>query len=143
MESINFVLCIVYLILGLLNVIGLMKIEDSAVFGMTVGTLFLCISPLFDNKKIRVILYIIAASFIVGFQLISGSNELVKGVDNNTWMLLSLSVTFLANYLGKVKRDRLDIKNRGEDLKRKSSDIKLLEDEINKLKTQIDTMNKE
>lgn len=143
MESINFVLCIVYLILGLLNVIGLIKIEDSAVFAMTVGTLFLCISPLFDSKNIRVILYIIAASFIVGFQLISGSNELVKGVDNNTWMLLSLSVTFLANYLGKVKRDRLDIKNRGEDLKRKSSDIKLLKNEINRLKTQIDTMKKE
>ena len=143
MESINFVLCIVYLILGLLNIIGLMKIEDSAVFGMTVGTLFLCLSPLFDNKKIRVVLYIIAASFIVGFQLISGSNELVKGVDNNTWMLLSLSVTFLANYLGKVKRNRLDIKNRSEDLKRKSSDIKLLKDEINKLKSKISTMNKE
>ena len=52
MESINFVLCIVYLLLGIANMFGALSIEDSAIFGMTIGALFLCIAPLIKNKDV-------------------------------------------------------------------------------------------
>ena len=109
MESINFVLCIVYLLLGIANMFGALSIEDSAIFGMTIGALFLCIAPLIKNKNIRIIMYILSASFILGFPMINGANEYIQGVDSNTWLLLSLSVTFLANYIGVVSSKKIEI----------------------------------
>lgn len=134
MESINFVLCIVYLILGVLNILGFLTIEESYVFGMTVGALFLCIAPLFENKYIRVIAYIGAAIFILGFPMINKANEYIQGVDSNTWLLLSLSVTFLANYLGSVTSKRKELENREKKLKESLENIEFLKNEIKKIR---------
>lgn len=136
MENINFILCIIYLFLGILNIIGVITIEDSAIFGMTVGALFLCIAPLCDKKIFRVLFYIMAAGFIVGFQLIDGTNDIVKNIDNNTWLLLSLSITFLANYLSAIKSREFQIKSRDDEIKRRKNDIEILKNEISKLKSQ-------
>ncbi|MDK2585016.1 hypothetical protein QOZ83_04015 [Romboutsia sedimentorum] len=133
MESINFVLCIVYLALGIVNMFGVLKIEDSAVFGMTVGTLFLCIAPLVKNKKIRIIMYIVSAGFILGFPMINGSNKYIQGVDSNTWLLLSLSVTFLANYIGTISSKKIELENRQKELNQRLDDIETLKNEIKKL----------
>lgn len=134
MESINFVLCVVYLILGVLNAFGFLTIEDSSVFGMTVGALFLCIAPLIKNKKFRVSIYIGSAIFILGVPMINKANEYIKGVDSNTWMLLSLSVTFLANYVSKVSTKKLEVENREKELKERLDSIELLKNEIKKMR---------
>ena len=127
MENINFILCIVYLILTILNILEMVKIENSSVFGMTVGALFLCLAPLFDKKIIRVIFYIFASGFIVGFDLLKNANEIIKDVDGNTWLLLSLSVTFLANFLGKVNFDKINEEKRTEQLNKKLESIQELQ----------------
>lgn len=127
MENINFILCIVYLILTILNILEMVKIENSSVFGMTVGALFLCLAPLFDKKIIRVIFYIFASGFIVGFDLLKNANEIIKDVDGNTWLLLSLSVTFLANFLGKVNLDKINEEKRTEQLNKKLESIQELQ----------------
>ena len=137
MENINFILCILYLILGILNMFGIMIIDDISVFGMTVGTLFLCLAPLFNKKNIRVIYYILAAGFVVGFHYINGASRLIDGVDNNTWLLLSLSVTFLANFLGKVESDATNNKKTTEELNKKANDIKILKKQIEILESYI------
>lgn len=133
MENINFILCIVYLCLGILNLCGVLKIQDSSVFGMTLGALFLCIAPLVKNKKLRVAIYIVSAGFILGFPLIDGSNEYIQNVDSNTWMLLSLAVTFLANYIAKVESTKFELNNREKELNKKLADIKKLENQIKKM----------
>lgn len=134
MESINFVLCIIYLILGVLNILGFLTIEDSSVFGMTVGALFLCIAPLIKKKQIRVIMYIGSAFCILGFPMMNKSNEYIKGIDSNTWLLLSLAVTFLANYLGKVDLKKIEDENKEKELKERSVNIELLKKEIEKMR---------
>ena len=133
MESINFVLCIVYLLLGIANMFGALSIEDSAIFGMTIGALFLCIAPLIKNKNIRIIMYILSASFILVFPMINGANEYIQGVDSNTWLLLSLSVTFLANYIGVVSSKKIELEKKEKELNQRIEDLKILKSEIKKL----------
>ena len=133
MESINFVLCIVYLLLGIANMFGALSIEDSAIFGVTIGALFLCIAPLIKNKNIRIIMYILSASFILGFPMINGANEYIQGVDSNTWLLLSLSVTFLANYIGVVSSKKIELEKKEKELNQRIEDLKILKSEIKKL----------
>lgn len=133
MESINFVLCIVYLLLGIANMFGALSIEDSSIFGMTIGALFLCIAPLIKNKNIRIIMYILSARFILGFPMINGANEYIQGVDSNTWLLLSLSVTFLANYIGVVSSKKIELEKKEKELNQRIEDLKILKSEIKKL----------
>lgn len=133
MESINFVLCIVYLLLGIANMFGALNIEDSAIFGMTIGALFLCIAPLIKNKNIRISMYILSASFILGFPMINGENEYIQGVDSNTWLLLSLSVTFLANYIGVVSSKKIELEKKEKELNQRIEDLKIIKSEIKKL----------
>ncbi|PJI08666.1 MULTISPECIES: hypothetical protein [Clostridium] len=134
MENINFILCIIYLLLAVLNIIGVITITDSAIFGMTVGALFLCIAPLFNKKIFRILFYIMAAGFIVGFQLINEANKIVKNIDNNTWLLLSLSVTFLSNFLSTIKSRKFQLKSKSSEIKKRKDDIQTLKNEINKYK---------
>ena len=142
MENINFILCIVYLFLGVLNIMGVITIEDSAIFGMTIGALFLCIAPLCNKKTLRIMFYIMAAGFIVAFQLIDGTNDIVKNIDNNTWLLLSLSITFLANYLSSIKSREFQLKSRDNEAKRRKNDIQILKNEIINLKSQLNDKDK-
>ena len=134
MENINFILCIVYLIVTVLNIFEIVKIENSSVFGMTVGALFLCLAPLFDKKMIRLAFYIFAAGFIVGFDLLKNANEIIKDIDGNTWLLLSLSVPFLAHFIGKVNLDKINEEKRNEALNKKSENIQELQKIIKEIK---------
>ena len=68
------------------------------------------------NKNIRIIMYILSASFILGFPMINGANEYIQGVDSNTWLLLSLSVTFLANYIGVVSSKKIELEKKEKEL---------------------------
>ena len=143
MENVNFILCIVYLILAILNIFQVIKIENSSAFGMTVGALFLCLAPLFDKKIIRVIFYIFASGLILGFDLLKNANEIIKDVDENTWLLLSLSITFLANFLGKVNSDKINEEKRTEQLNKKSENIQELQKIIKEMKEHNSSNNDE
>ena len=136
MENVNCILCIIYLLLGILNIVGMVNIEECAIFGLTIGALFLCIAPLFDKKIWRGLFYFLAAGFIVGFQLIDGANDIIKNIDNNTWLLLSLAVTFLANYLSTTKAIELKLKDRENGNKIRENDIQTLK-EVQRLRNEI------
>lgn len=134
MEDINLVLFAVYFILAILNLCGMVCLNSSAVFGMTIGSLLLCLIPVLDSKKIRVIMYVIAFGFIIGFQYISKSEEWTKDIDSNTWLFLSLSVTFLTNFISKNEKEKIEIDAKLEEAKKCANQIETLKDMINKLK---------
>lgn len=130
MENINFILCIIYLILGILNIFGQITIENSSVFGMTVGTLFVCLAQLFDTKWLKTLMWIFAAGFIIGFPMLNEANNFIKDVDNNTWLLLSLSITFLSNFLNNVNNDSINIEKKNKELNKKLEKINKTKDKL-------------
>lgn len=130
MENINFILCIVYFGLGLLNILGIINLNESQVFAMTVGTLFLCLAPLFKKKNDRVFMYIIAAFFYIGFPLIIDAEKLIKDVDSNTWLLFSVAVTFLSNFINNNRTRKSEANQKNKELKDMLSKLSLLCSEL-------------
>lgn len=136
MVNVNFIACILYVMLSISNMLGYINIDNSEVFGMTLGTLFLCIAPLFSKKheKIKFLNYLLAIIFIVGFHLFKDSEIIAKNSESNTWLLLSLGVTFLSNYINELNRKSNEIEKRNAQLKNDKEQIEKLKKEVQKLK---------
>ncbi|MGN2368841.1 hypothetical protein ACTFJW_02125 [Clostridium cagae] len=132
MVNVNFIACILYIILSIGNMLGYISIDNSEVFGMTLGTLFLCIAPLFSQKqeKIKFLNYLLAIMFVVGFHLFKDSAIIAENSETNTWLLLSLAVTFLSNYFNELNRKSNEIEKRNAQLKKEKEQIEKLKKEV-------------
>lgn len=119
MKNLNFYLSIIYLLLGLANILGWVKFEDGIIFGMTSSALFLGIAPLFKSQLIKNLFYIFSLGLLIIFPVLVNANEMVKDFDGNTWMLLALSVTFLSNYINKVNSDKISVQEKDKELMNK------------------------
>lgn len=128
MGNINLYLCIIYLLLAAANIFGMIKLEQGVIFAMTSGALFLCIAPLFKRTICKDLFYIFALGLLLVFPLINNSNIIAYGFDGNTWMLLSLSVTFLSNYISKNNNDKAELQKRNKDLLQMIEELKKIKD---------------
>lgn len=132
MVNINLIACILYVVISVANMLGYINIDNANIFGMTVGTLFLCIAPLFPKKqeKMKFINYFIAGLFIIGFPLFKDSLIIANNSETNTWLLLSLAVTFLSNFMSDINKKRSKVEDDNEKLKKDREDIKKLRDKL-------------
>jgi hypothetical protein len=118
-------LAIVFLSLSALNYFQVTEISEKAVFGFTVGALFMSISAGFDGeiiilkKNIQVNISSIFKSFfyysswliIFGFLVIKETDfikQLVTGIDSNTLMLVSLGITMLSIRTSEINARRIE-----------------------------------
>lgn len=124
----KFIITIIFFIMSFLNIIGFIHIETYAVFGMTFGSLLICISTCFEGrnliykklnldifKLVKNIFYILGWIFIIiGAYLKSNYifDEMIEVFNSDTLMLLSLGFTFLSLIIGdinqKKEKERID-----------------------------------
>ncbi|ELC8342598.1 hypothetical protein ACSXDC_00860 [Clostridium perfringens] len=98
--------CIIYSALALFELIGMVDLNDKVILGMTLGSLGLCIVPLMKNNKAKKCLFILSLAAIIAFQYIVNIDKYIKGFDGNIFMLISLAVIFLTNYLNYIENEK-------------------------------------
>lgn len=132
-ENINLILSVIYLILAIINICGGVSIDEPSIFGMTIGTLFLCLAQVVeDGSKIKFLMNFLGIGGIIIIPLLNYSTELIKYSDSNTWMLLSLSITFLSNFIAKVNDEKKQNEIKKQELNKNCKDLlNLIEESTN------------
>lgn len=132
-ENVNLILSVIYLILAIINICGGVSIDEPSIFGMTIGTLFLCLAQVVeDGSKIKFLMNFLGMGAIIIIPLLNYSTELIKYSDSNTWMLLSLSITFLSNFIAKVNDEKKQNEIKKQELNKNCKDLlNLIEESTN------------
>ncbi|OOM36125.1 hypothetical protein CBEIJ_51720 [Clostridium beijerinckii] len=91
------------------NISGIIELNNTAVFLMTVGTIFISLAEIFENIRVRAIYYILGGVFIVigpALKKFSWLENQIKIMDPNNLMLVSITVLFLSMYVNECKINR-------------------------------------
>ncbi|MGL5616595.1 MAG: hypothetical protein ACRDD2_10280 [Sarcina sp.] len=145
MRNINIIFCTLYFILGVLNISSFISIKESVTFGIAVGTLFLCLATLVEEKLVRKIFYLISIGFMVVFPMVIEafpSLEINKYIDSNSWIILSSGIILLSNYLNKEKIKKRELRSRNAEKVKRKDEIEMLKSAITVLQSQINDMDK-
>lgn len=108
MLNIRLIIFIVFCLLTLFNMMNWISITEIGVFGMTAGAIFITLADIFENNIIKNIYYLAGGIFIGVFPFLKNFKcieDLIKSVDQNTFMLASISALFLSIYINHENRN--------------------------------------